>query len=440
MRFFLHMLLFVLLLCSFPAKAQEAATDRHVILISIDGLRPEFYLEDSWPAPNLKKMARSGVHAKAVKPVFPSVTYPGHTTIITGSFPGKHGIFFNSRFNAHQPGKRYIDAEDIAIPTIWDAVGQANLTSATLFWPVSVNAPVDYCIPDIKASEGSGDNMEQLMAFSKPPGLIRELEENILGRFDKIFTERQYLARPDKIGDISAYLLERHQPHFMSVHFVSTDYWQHQQGRDGAMVYKSLAAVDRSVGKIIEAAKRAGILEKTSFIITGDHGFVDIHTVIHPNIWLAEAGLMARARFHISGSSASLFLLDKNKNTLQEVRQALENLPASRKKLFRILKPEELSEVGVNPEIALALSAQKGFNMGNATMGADIQPAPYKGTHGYYPDFHDIYTGFIAWGPRFKPNTVVPFMGLEDIAPIVSALLNLDFQAPDGVLYPGILD
>jgi hypothetical protein len=63
----------------------------------------------------------------------------------------------------------------------------------------------------------------------------------------------------------------------------------------------------------------------------------------------------------------------------------------------------------------------------------------YKGMHGYYPDFHEIHTGFIGWGAGFKSKTTIPIMGLEDIAPIVSELLDLDFESPDGVLYPGIL-
>jgi hypothetical protein len=58
------------------AEAQSPPLAGHVVLISVDGLRPDFYLDDRWPAPTLQQMAREGVHARAVRGVFPSVTYP----------------------------------------------------------------------------------------------------------------------------------------------------------------------------------------------------------------------------------------------------------------------------------------------------------------------------------------------------------------------------
>lgn len=74
-----------LLIASQVCEAQEKQEAEHVILISVDGFRPDFYLEEKWPAPNLKKMVKEGVSATGVRGIFPSVTYPSHTTLITGA-------------------------------------------------------------------------------------------------------------------------------------------------------------------------------------------------------------------------------------------------------------------------------------------------------------------------------------------------------------------
>src|SRR5829696_8822829 len=64
--------------------------DAHVIIISIDGLLPEYYTEPArlgLKVPNLVQMKLGGAYADGVEGVFPSVTYPAHTTLVTGVRP-----------------------------------------------------------------------------------------------------------------------------------------------------------------------------------------------------------------------------------------------------------------------------------------------------------------------------------------------------------------
>ncbi|MEO3406234.1 alkaline phosphatase family protein [Mucilaginibacter sp. CAU 1740] len=75
-----------------------AQTAKHVIFITIDGFRPDFYLESEWQTPNLRALMKDGAYAKGVNSVFPSMTYPSHTTIVTGVQPAKHGVFYNNMF------------------------------------------------------------------------------------------------------------------------------------------------------------------------------------------------------------------------------------------------------------------------------------------------------------------------------------------------------
>ena len=121
---------------------------KHVIIISIDGFRPDFYREDKWATPTLHKMVKEGVSADGVRGVFPSVTYPSHTTIITGATPLKHGVYYNSPFEPNgSTGRWYWETNLIKVPTLWDAAGAAGLKTASVYWPVSVGAKIDYNIP-----------------------------------------------------------------------------------------------------------------------------------------------------------------------------------------------------------------------------------------------------------------------------------------------------
>src|SRR5882762_1386835 len=84
--------------------------------------------------PNLRRYLRGGVHATAVRGVLPTVTYPSHTTMMTGVWPAKHGILANQTFDPLQKNHEgwYWYAEDIRVPTLWDAAAAAGRTTASI--------------------------------------------------------------------------------------------------------------------------------------------------------------------------------------------------------------------------------------------------------------------------------------------------------------------
>lgn len=440
------LLLFIVTQFNLAVKAQDKSLSKHVVLISIDGFRPEFYLDEKWPAPNLKSMAKEGTYALGVRSVFPSVTYPSHTTIITGAYPATHGIYYNSPFEPDgQTGRWYWESDLIKTETLWDAVRKSGKTSASLIWPVSVGAPIDYNIPEVWTLDSSYGRIKPMEDNETPKGLLKEMELAVLGKMDTITFNGDYLNREDRTGEMGAYLLEKYKPNLMTIHLIATDHFQHEQGRNGKKVLTAIAAIDRAIGKIKEAAERAKIIGETTFIIVGDHGFVDIHSALSPNIWLKEAGLLQenatlwKAKFHTSGASAFLMLKDKkDKVSLDKIRKKLNSLPDSYKKLFRIIERPELDAIGADPNAILALAPIPGVSMSASTKGKVITSRS-GGTHGYFPDFKQIETGFVAWGAGISSGKEVPKMGLEDIAPLVSELLDLNFKTEDGVLFPGIL-
>ena len=172
-----------LFLGGLPLDAQPRAD--HVVLVSVDGFRPDFYLPGStWPAPNMQQMARDGAHAEGVRGVFPTVTYPSHTTIVTGALPARHGIHYNRPFEPEgQTGEWYWFEASIQVDTLWDAVRAAGKQSAAISWPVTVGAPVDRLVPETYSLEPGSDRLAP-MREGTTPGLWQELEREATGQLN----------------------------------------------------------------------------------------------------------------------------------------------------------------------------------------------------------------------------------------------------------------
>lgn len=442
-RFILVLLISTIIGCQ--AFAQAA---KHVILITIDGFRPDFYLDPSWGAVNLRQLMSGGVYARGVNGVFPTVTFPSHTTIVTGVMPAKHGIYYNAPFEpTGSTGRWYWEFKAIQSPTLWDAVRKAGLTSGAVLWPVTAGAPIDFNIPDIW-EVGNADRRKAISLRATPEGLWEEMEQYATGRLEAndFNLDKDYLSMDDNVARMAAYIIRKHKPAFVAVHLPAVDHAEHAEGRDGDQVRRAVAGADRSIHTIIEALDKAGIRENTAIIVTGDHGFVNRHTSIHLNVLLTKAGLINdlkkddwKAQFHSSGGSAFLYLKDKrDSKTLAQVKKILNDLPASQKKLFRIIEGRQLEQSGADPDVPLALAAEQGITFGGSFSG-DLLRSAKGGAHGYFPDFFEIRTGFVASGAGFEKGVEIPVMELTDIAPIVAALLGIGFEAGDGVLYPGVL-
>jgi predicted AlkP superfamily pyrophosphatase or phosphodiesterase len=419
-------------------SAQKAPLAQHVIIVTIDGFRPDFYEDTSWHAVHLQELVKEGTHALEVNSVFPSVTYPSHTTIVTGVQPATHGVYYNSVFEPEvSTGKIYWNDSSIHSETIWAAARAKGLKVSSLFWPVSADAPVTYNIPDIGSL---GEKARE--QYSTPAGFVDTLKAQVFGGVDHI----SYGHDPN-VGKIAAYVIAKDQPNLMTVHLFSVDHAEHTVGRQGDMVKESIAGADSAVGYIMDALKAAGIWKTTVLIVTGDHGFMDVTHNVHPNVWLKQAGLLNdaktgdwKAQFNTAGGSTYLYLKDPtDQQTLSQVKALLNGLPDSAKAYFRIVDRAEIDKIGGNPEVAMALSGENGAAFGNDVNGEAIRPGK-GGTHGYFPlDFHGIRTGFIAVGPDIKKGGVITQMNLRDIAPTVAKLLGFPFPSAVGTVPSGLL-
>jgi predicted AlkP superfamily pyrophosphatase or phosphodiesterase len=173
----MNKLLKLLVVCSgisMSALAQgPGPLTKHVVLISIDGLRPEFYLDSRWPAPNLQAIKGHGTYALKMKSVFPSYTYPSHTAMLTGALPARSGIYYNAPIGS--TGNWNWFTKDIKVPTIWQAMKAAGLTSSAVQWPVSVSDDITYDIPEIWNPANGEDRITETRKYATK-GLIEGAE------------------------------------------------------------------------------------------------------------------------------------------------------------------------------------------------------------------------------------------------------------------------
>ncbi|MBB4119796.1 putative AlkP superfamily pyrophosphatase or phosphodiesterase [Mesonia hippocampi] len=419
-------------------SAQET---KHLVIISIDGFRSDFYKNEKWATANLKFLAKNGTIADDVRTIFPSVTYPSHTTISTGMLPENHGILYNTEISpAGKPGNWYYKHEQVKAKSIWEYAKEKGLTTASVSWPITINNPfIDYNLPEIWSFENPMDRRGATATYATPKGLFEEVEKNATGTLAINEYNLSSFQMDQNLGRMAAYLLETYKPNLLTIHLPNTDGAQHKVGRNGDLVNRAIANADNVVGKIYDALKRAKILENTSIIITGDHGFISTHTAIAPNVWLKNAGLYNKAFFFSTGGSAFLHIRNKNdKKTLKKVKQVLAELPIAEKQRFKIITEKQLRAFKADPNVNLAISAADGYSFTNTEKGA-VYTQKIGGKHGYFPDNHKIYTGFIGYGAGFKARKQLPLINLEDIMPTALKLLNINVTDTDGIIVPGLL-
>ncbi|GAB3020196.1 ectonucleotide pyrophosphatase/phosphodiesterase [Niabella terrae] len=418
------------LLIPFLGQAQQK---KHVLLVSIDGLRPEVYKTDKWNAPFLKRLKEKGVYADGVISVFPTVTYPSHTAIVTGQNPGVHGIYYNALYPPKN-GAWYWEASRIKVPTIWDAAHAAGLRSGAIMWPVTVGAPITYNFPVRRPKKDEkGGQLEVTTPVVTPVGLMDEMAGE-LGRFSAASFDHDHLDITT--GRMASYIIRKYQPELMAVHFLGLDHAQHAGGRNGRQLPHSIALIDSMLQVVVESYRQAGLLATTDIIITGDHGVVSVKRQISPNALLRQQGLISdngwKARFQSTGGSAFLYLKDpSDKAILDQVIRILKSVPAAQSRHFTIIERPELDQLGVNPEVALALAADNSSALNGDTKLPLIKPKKkITGAHGHDPRMPEVYTGFIGYGPSFKSHSSLERLHLTDISPLVSTLLGIPFNQP----------
>jgi hypothetical protein len=435
--------LFLALAGGASARAQETGA-RHVLLVSLDGLRPEFYLDEAYAAPELRALLRAGSHARAAESVFPTVTYPSHASIVTGVRPARHGISFNVLFDpTGARGRWYEEAADLRSTALWEWARAAGRRTAGVSWPSTLGARIDALLPE-RDYYVRPDALDTLRAVVTP-GLFERL--GVTPR-EEIF--RNVVEWDAFLTATAAAMIREDRPHLLLVHLVQLDYFQHRGGREGAEVKPALLRVDAHLGALRRALAQAGLEERTAIIVTGDHGFEDVQRVLFPNQLLADAGLREcpgagaawRATVHIAGGAAAVFVNPAGDlTTALRAETALRSAGSDR---LTIVSRHDLDALGAMPGAALAIEPAPGFELSGSCSSTasrlETGTLPHRrGMHGYLPSRPSMATGFVAAGAGVRAGVALERIRLIDLAPTAARLLGVPAPAVEGRVLEEIL-
>jgi len=411
-----------------------------LIMISIDGLRPDYVTAadtHGLKIPNLRRFLKEGTFADGVTGVIPTVTYPSHTTLITGVWPTKHGILANTTFDPlgkNQSGW-YWYAEDIKVPTLWDAARQAGMTTASIQWPVSVGARVSWNIPEVWRANTDED--AKLLRALATDGLLPELEAE-LGPYPR----GQDVEDDERRGTFTARVIEKKRPQLLTLHLVALDHVEHETGPFSRESFAVLERQDAVVGKLRDAA--AHIAPGSAYVaIVSDHGFVNIHSRFNPFVAFRDAGLITlngrtvsawKAMPWTAGGSAAIVLKDPgDAATVAEVRALLDKLAADPANgIDRVLGADELHARGGFPNASFLIGCKPGWFVGSGYDGAVVTKTNRFGTHGHLPDLPELRAAFFFVGPGVPSARSLGLIDMRDIAPTVAKRLGLALPSAEG--------
>ena len=227
----------------------------HVIVISVDGLMPRTYRQSRWKVPHLRALAATGAFADGVAGVFPTVTYPAHTTLITGVNPAVHGVYSNRLVNplvSADADDWYWYAREIKARTLPAAAHEAGLRTAAIGWPVSIGMDATVLMPALWGASYS-EQYRLLQALGTPVTLLDRVEASDGHRLRRPMTDA---ARTE----VAAWTIRTYQPALLLLHLEDTDAVQHTFGPDSSEARAAVTAADRDVGTVLEviAAQPSG--------------------------------------------------------------------------------------------------------------------------------------------------------------------------------------
>ena len=422
---------------AFLSSPAAPAWSAPVLLISIDGLRPDDVLEadkKGLKLPNLRRFVDEGSWAKGVKGVLPTITYPSHTTLVTGVSPAKHGIVGNTTFDPLQinQGGWYWYASDINAETLWDAAAKVGLTTANVHWPVSVGLKsVKWNLPQIWRT-GHGDDAKLIAALSTTD-LLKELQDD--GSTYAAGIDESIAADENRAG-FAVKIIQRHRPEFITVYLTALDHEQHLAGPDSPTSRAVLERIDAVVGQLVVAELAAR--PEAVIAIASDHGFAPVDTEVNLFRAFIDAGLITldaagkiatwRAMPWPSGGSAAIILADPQDSALsQKVADLLSGLKAKPElKIDRVLDRSAIKAQGGNPEASFYVAftpgaMASGFKRGSAPL---LSASTAKGMHGYLPDETSMRSTFMVMGAGIAKGHSLDVIDMRMIAPTLAAVMG----------------
>lgn len=365
----------------------SAQAKQPLVIISVDGLDNR-YLADAdrlgLKIPNLRRFLREGQASRGVIGVVPTITWPSHTSLITGADPVTHGILSNWR----PPGEKYLDYSQIKVPTLIGRAHEAGLKVATVNWPVTVGAPADWNIPEyFQKRRGGAMDLRSIATKTKPA--------DILQRISAEFPSFPQEWMDDRTRALASVWLLRHaRPDLLLLHLVDLDSEEHDAGPFSPEAKAILEYTDELIGLIA-----AALPPDAALAVVSDHGFERVDRIVNPKA--ATPGAISMGGVVIAPDADTA-------RTLRTLDGVGREIPQSEYARFP-------SPFPANPAAAFESAP-------NVMFGANATSKPEEiGNHGHWPmRYRSVY---ILWG-KGVGHAELPEFSIKDIAGRLAAVIG----------------
>jgi len=425
------------------ALGQSQSPKRAVLLISLDGLRPDYVTQadrHGLKIPHLRRLMEEGAHA-SVRGVLPSVTYPSHTTLVTGVAPAMHGVYSNRPFDrSPRPGEVwYWFADYIRVPTLWDAASGAGYVTGSVSWPVTVGATaIRFNIPEY-ARVRDLEDLKMVRALATP-GLLSELQESA-GPY--IIDVKQGLARDWSRTRYAAAMIRSKGTRFITVHLAATDHVQHQTGPFSREALAAIEETDKMVGALRDAIR--ALHPAAVICVVSDHGFAPVHHFVKLDAAFVRQGLITLKSqgetlqtseisdwvampWPASGSAAIVLGNSKDETARARASGFLRELASDPNNgIAEILDRPAIAELGGTDEADFWVNLRSGYSTHPSLNGPVVELVKTRGTHGHSPSNPDVNSFFVIAGQGIRRGSKLGEIDMRAIAPTLARALNVSF-------------
>jgi predicted AlkP superfamily pyrophosphatase or phosphodiesterase len=395
------------------------AQQNRLLVVSIDGLDHR-WLRDAdelgVKIPTLRRLMREGVRADGVVGIVPTVTWPSHTTMISGVSAPKHGIISNNQ--PDKPGHRWWYVSYLKARTLWHLTHAKGQRSAAVWWPVTVGADIDFNLPEFWEDPNHYPRLLAPVASRGTPGLTGRIRAAYPAFGKAHFDDHQKALA-------ARFILEAEKPALFLLHLGDLDSAQHATGAFSANAKATLEHQDELIGYILEV-----LPERTFVVIVSDHGFETEELALRPKVLLAGEGieaevLIAEGLFGVTDPEAAKYfrsLAGKRKTgvarevPMAEVRAMAPSLAHWRAAFEPVM--------GVTAKAA-------GITAKDASGEAPAGLGDQRGHHGLWPTRSDYRASFVVWGPGIAPK-LIPEISMLDIAPTLADILGVKLPEIEG--------
>ena len=417
---------------------------KHMIVLSLDavGSRDLTYMRT---LPNFRAFLERAAGCEQVRSVYPSLTYPAHTSIVTGRYPKNHGIVNNFPVQPERnPSDWFWQRRYVRGTTLYDEAAGSGMKVAALLWPVMGKAKIACNLPEVLPNR-PWQNQIMVSVLNGTPLYELKLQR----RFGHLRDGVRQPQLDNFVHQSMLYTLKTERPDLLLVHLTDVDTNRHQYGVETPEVTAALRRHDERLGELMETLEVMGWRDETNLVILGDHYQRDVTCAVCPNhvllrkgYFTAKGGRVTSWRAIARDSDGSCYIYVKAREDEAEIRRILEEMKAKEDSgIERIFTGEEAAFMGADPECAFMLEASEGYYFQNGWETYRIQAGPgsylenphiQAATHGYLPEKPGYQTIFFAAGPDFAEGKRIESMSLVDEGPTLAQALGLELKKADG--------